>query len=98
MAGLMSWAQIASAQQMCNYAETILKITATASASSADIETETEVDIFFLRGPVEEEIHHTEAFYYKPNLNVLKIISFPHLHHLSAQVSIFEQIKPPCYS
>ena len=100
MAALMSWAQFASAKQMCNVAQTLITKSASKIAPMCgnDVEAEAEDDIFFLRGPIEEEIHHPTAFLYKPNLKVLMIISFPRLNHLYAQVSIFEQIKPPCYS
>lgn len=100
MVVLMGWVQIASAKQMCDYVQLQIKtevMKATPSCNT-DLEADSDSESFFLRGPIEEEIHHPKAFFYKPNLNVITIISFPRLNHLFAQVSIFEQIKPPCYS
>lgn len=98
MVGLMLWAQISSAGQICQLAQ--MQIDNHLSQSMpVDSETESEDTTgFFLRGPIEEEIHHPPAFLYRPNLNVIMILSFPRHNDIFAQVQIFEQIKPPCYS
>ncbi len=104
MVGLMAWAQVSSAAQICQYIQiqfdqTVAKNMSAQEKAAAESENDSEDCCgFFLRGPIEEEIHHPKAFLYKPNLKELMVISYPNINHLFAQVHIFEQIKPPCYS
>ena len=91
----MGWAQVASAKQMCDYSQAQLNI----SVDSTDTtDNDDDNESFFLRGPIEEEIHHPTAFFYGPCLSVIYVISFPHLKNLTSQVYIFDQIKPPSFS
>ena len=97
MAALMAWAQVASAGQISNIAQK--QIDQAVKTSTTDTTSEDgDSDIFFLRGPIEEEIHHTKVDTYKPSLKLINIISYPHHLHLCAQEFSFERIKPPSLS
>lgn len=99
MAALMSWAQIASAKQMCIVAEMQISLASKAidqsQSTTSDADQDSENDFFFLRGPMEEEIHHDQGFFYVPSSRLIAVLTFPNHLHLCAQDFIFEQVKPP---
>ncbi len=102
MAALMNWAQIASAKQMCVVAEMQINIASkslsqTQSTTATDTDQDSENDFFFLRGLMEEEIHHDHGFFYVPTSRLVAVLSFPNHLHLCAQDFIFEQVKPPSF-